>query len=140
MPGALLHPPGARIPVHLFQITKCIGAFWVIVFARFPTQMSAGAHALRMYLDNPILSFVHKVQPGSFHFLTIIANRAEEALGVPAFDDSYYDLDNSAYSKYGNFAASSGLSLSCDQMACLASLQRWTEVGGLVAKHLLPTR
>jgi len=103
-PDALLHPSGARISIHLFQITKSIGTFWVIVLAGFPMQTSAGTHALRTYLDNPILSFVHKVQPGTFRFLTIIAgsvNQAEEALGVPAFGDSYYDLDISAHSKYG---------------------------------------
>jgi phenol 2-monooxygenase (NADPH) len=137
-PDALLHPPGARTPVHLFQITKSIGTFWLIVLAGFPMQASAGTPALRTYLDNPILSFVHKVQPGAFCFLTIptwSANQAEEALGAPAFGDSYYDLDNSAHSKYG-ISPQAGLSLSCDQMACLASLQRWTEVGGFIAKHL----
>jgi len=32
---------------------------------------------------------------------TFVLNQVEGALGVPAFGDSYYDLDNSAHSKHG---------------------------------------
>jgi hypothetical protein len=83
----------------------------------FQRERPVGTHALRTYLGNLILSFIHNVQPGAFHFLTIIAgsaNQAEEALDVPAFGDSYYDLDNPAHSEYG-ISPQTRLSLSCDQ-------------------------
>jgi phenol 2-monooxygenase len=101
---ALLHPPGARIPVHLFQLTKNTGSFWVIVFAGFPTHTSAGIRALRAYIDDTSASFAQKLHPGEFRLLIIIAgsaNQADEALGVLAFGNAYYDLDNSAHEKYG---------------------------------------
>jgi phenol 2-monooxygenase len=136
-PDTLLHPAGAWTPVHLFRIAKRIGAFWVIVFAGFPTQTSAGMHALRTYLDNPILSFVHKMQPGAFRFLTIIAgsaNQAKEALDVPAFGDSYYDLDNSAHSK--EFRHKQGLSLSLRPDGMFGFATTLDGGRGFVAKHL----
>jgi phenol 2-monooxygenase (NADPH) len=103
-PDALLHPPGARIPAHLFQLTKNTGSFWVVVFAGFPTHTSAGIRALRAYIDDTSASFAHKLHPGVFRLLTTVAgsaNQAEEALGVLAFGNAYYDLDNSAHVKYG---------------------------------------
>jgi phenol 2-monooxygenase len=103
-PDTLLHPPGARIPVHLFQLTKNTGSFWVIVLAGFPTHTSTGIHAFRKYIDDTSASFAHRFHPDTFRLLTIIAgsaNQAEEALGVPAFGNAYYDLDNSTHEKYG---------------------------------------
>lgn len=103
-PDALLHPPGSRIPVHLFQLTKNTGCFWIVIFAGFPATTSAGIRAFREHVDDPHASFTHKLHPGVFRFLTIIAgsaNQAEEELGVPVFGNAYYDLDNSAHEKYG---------------------------------------
>ena len=103
-PDALLHPPGARVPVRLFQLTKNTGSFWIVVFAGSPTYTSAGIQAFRECLDDTSAGFAQAVQPGAFRLLTIIAgaaNQADEALGVPAFGNAYYDLDHSAHVKYG---------------------------------------
>jgi phenol 2-monooxygenase len=108
-PDALLHPPGARIPTHLFQLTKNTSAFWVIVFAGLTAHTSAGIRAFRKYLDDndgdeASASFAHKLHPSAFRLLTIIAgsaSQANEALGVPSFGHAYYDLDHSAHVKYG---------------------------------------
>lgn len=103
-PDALLYPPGARIPVNLFQLTKNTGSFWIIVFAGSPFQTSAGIHAFREYLDDTSASFTYKMHPEAIRLLTIIAgsaNQASEVLGTPAFGNAYYDLDHSAHIKYG---------------------------------------
>ncbi len=103
-PDALLHPPGARIPIHLFQLTKNTGSFWIIVFAGSPFHTSAGIHAFREYFDDTSASFAHRLHPGVFRLLTIIAgsaNQASEVLGVPVFGNAFYDLDHSAHINYG---------------------------------------
>ena len=103
-PDALLQPPGARIPVHLFQLTKNTGTFWIIVFAGSPMRTSAGLQAFREYLDDASAGLAQRVKPDAFRLLTIIAgtaNQADEVLGVSAFGNAYYDLDHSAHVKYG---------------------------------------
>ena len=103
-PDALLRPPGARISVNLFRLTKNTGSFWVIVFAGFPAHTSADIRSFRAYLDDVNASFVHNIHPKACRFLTVIAGfapQADEVLGVPAFGNSYFDLDNSAHERYG---------------------------------------
>jgi hypothetical protein len=71
---------------------------------RIPNHTSAGIRALRAYIDDTSASFAQKLHPGEFRLLVIIAgsaNQADEALGVLAFGNAYYDLDNSAHEKYG---------------------------------------
>lgn len=103
-PDVLVYPPGPRVPMRLFQLTKNIGAFYLIVFTGTPYRTSESLKALRSYVDDPSESFVSRLHPGAFKFLTIMAGwapQANEELGVSCFGKAYFDVDSSAHIKYG---------------------------------------
>jgi phenol 2-monooxygenase (NADPH) len=102
-PDCLLHKPGLRLPLRLFDITKNTGIFWILVFVGQPFRTCAGIRSFREYIDGNS-SFTKIMPSGSFRFLTIVSGeemQADVAMGVQKFGKAYYDVDNSAHSKYG---------------------------------------
>lgn len=101
---AAVRKPGSTLPIRLYEITKNVGKFWIVVFAGQPLHTRAGLRALRAYLDSEA-SFTRRLA-GAFEFCTIIAasgrrGQADELLGVEGFGNKYYDPDEAAHIKYG---------------------------------------
>jgi phenol 2-monooxygenase len=101
-PDVLVRKPGSRFPTRLYELTKNNGVFWVVVFAGEPLRTAARLRALRAYLDSADSFTKHLTN--AFDFLTIIAGtglQPDEALGVDKFGHACYDVDHSAYTRYG---------------------------------------
>lgn len=101
-PDVLLRRPGMRVPTRLYQITRNIGKYWILVFSGTPLHTRQKLAALRGYLDSD-QSFT-QTHINAFSFMTIVAGaffQGEEALGVPPFGHVFYDVDLSAYVRYG---------------------------------------
>lgn len=101
-PDVLVQKPGSRLPTRLYELTKNNGKFWVVVFAGEPLRTAGSLRALRAYLDSTD-SFTKRLT-NAFDFLTIIAGtglQPDETLGVERFGRACYDVDHSAYIRYG---------------------------------------
>ena len=101
-PDVMLRRPGARLPIRLFDITKYVGTFWVLVFAGQPLLTAERLAAFREYLDGKN-SFTKFAPEGLVRFATIMVGTApqpEMALGVRRFGDVVFDIDSSAHEKY----------------------------------------
>ena len=103
-PDTLVRRPGSVLPVRLYEITKNVGKYWIVIFAGDPLHTKQSLHALREYLDSDA-SFTHRLAD-VFEFCTIIAasgrsGQAVELLGMEGFGYCYYDPEESAHLKYG---------------------------------------
>lgn len=101
-PDVLVQKPGSRLPTRIYELTKNNGKFWVVVFAGEPVRTAGSLKALRTYLDSTD-SFAKRLT-NAFDFLTIIAGtglQPDETLGVEGFGRACYDVDHSAYTRYG---------------------------------------
>lgn len=109
-PDVLVRRPGSRLPTRLYELTKNTGKFWVIVFAGEPLRTTGSLKILRAYVDSAA-SF-HNRLTNAFDFLTIIAGpglQPDETLGIDRFGCAYYDVDHSAFARYGISTAEGGI-------------------------------
>jgi len=101
-PDVLVQKPGSRLSTRLYELTKNNGKFWIVVFAGEPLRTATNLKALRTYLDSAD-SFTKRLT-NAFDFLTIIAGtglQPDETLSVERFGRACYDVDHSAYTRYG---------------------------------------
>ena len=104
-PDTTVRKPGSIIPVRLYEITKNVGRFWIVVFAGQPLRTLQGLRVFRAYLDGKD-SFNRRLRSEAFEFCTIIAGsgrrgQGDETLGVEGFGSKYYDPDETAHLSYG---------------------------------------
>lgn len=108
-PDVMLRSPGTRSTIRLYQITKNIGSFYVLVFSGNPALTHKGLASLRHYLDHNS-SFALALSEIA-NFITIIpadAAQADEHLGVKRFGRALYDTDQ-ATTRYGFSPAAGGV-------------------------------
>ncbi|KAM0723321.1 hypothetical protein Q7P37_001523 [Cladosporium fusiforme] len=101
-PDVLVRRPGSSLATRLFELTRNKGKFWILVFSGNSLQTRSSIKKLRQYVDSED-SFVHALEH-AFNFITIISGtglQADEALGVKRFGFACYDVDGSAYQRYG---------------------------------------
>jgi phenol 2-monooxygenase len=101
-PDVLVRKPGSRLPTRLYELTVNTGKFWVVVFAGEPLCTAANLKCLRAYLDSAD-SFTKRLAD-AFGFVTIIAGNGlqpGETLGVQRFGRACYDVDHTAFARYG---------------------------------------
>ena len=103
-PDVLLQRPGMKVPVRLYTLAKNVGKFTILVFSGDPRQTKSSIRAFREYLDGP--ESIARYQVDLCQYFTIIhtANdncSLDERLGVSRFGSGYYDVDGSAYERYG---------------------------------------
>lgn len=137
-PDALLRAPGFPLGIRLFELTKNIGAFWILVFAGHPQETYVGLEALRTYVDSST-SVTKSIHPDAVRFLTIVAGspgQGDTMLGANRFGKAYYDVDISAHTKYGiSTQAGAVVILRPDGMLAFASsLDKMQEVGSYFLK------
>jgi phenol 2-monooxygenase len=130
-PDCLLRGPGSQLPLRLFQLTKNMGAFSILIFAGQPLVTSSDIRFLREVIDRNELLETHP--QALYRMLTIIsgnAMNADAALGTKRFGNAYYDVDNSAHEKYG-------ISINCGGIVVLrpdgilriaANLNNWESI------------
>lgn len=109
-PDVIVRRPGSRLPTRLYELTKNKGKFWIIVFAGEPLRTAGSLRNLRSYVDSAD-SFAERLT-NAFDFLTIIAGpglQPDETLGVDKFGRAYYDVDHSAFARYGISTAEGGI-------------------------------
>jgi phenol 2-monooxygenase (NADPH) len=101
-PDCLLRAPGSQFPLRLFQLTKNMGAFFILIFAGQPLVTSSDIRSLREIIDRSRL--LETLPKALYRILTIISGNAmnpDAVLGTKRFGDAYYDVDSSAHEKYG---------------------------------------
>ncbi|RSM10899.1 hypothetical protein BHE90_008803 [Fusarium euwallaceae] len=140
-PDALLQRPGSRCPVRLFQVTKNLGKFQILVFTGNPASTRHKLLNLRSYLDSEA-GFVTRF-PDVANFLTIIpgnASQADEYLGVEKFGQAFYDVDGGAATKYGFYLGGGGLAVLRPDgiLAFAAQLDQGAEVGNYFEQFAKP--
>lgn len=109
-PDVLVQKPGSHCPTRLYEMARNNGKFWVVVFAGEPRHTASDLKRLRDYLDSTE-SFVNRLK-NAFSFLTVIAGsglQPDEVLGVEKFGRACYDIDHSAYARYGISTAEGGI-------------------------------
>lgn len=111
-PDVLVRKPGNQCPTRLYELIRNNGKFWVIVFAGEPHDTAKDLQKLRNYLDSKG-SFVHRLE-NAFNFLTVIAgsgSQPDEVLGIEKFGRACYDIDHSAFTRYGISTAEGGIAV-----------------------------
>jgi phenol 2-monooxygenase len=141
-PDVLVRKPGSRLPTRLYELTKNNGKFWIVVFAGEPLRTAGSLKTLRAYLDSPDSFSRHS--SNAFDFLTIIAGpglQPDETLGVDKFGRAYYDVDHSAFARYGISTAKGGiLVLRPDGILAFAAELDRGEVVGEYFDDIIPLR
>jgi phenol 2-monooxygenase len=141
-PDVLVRKPGSRLPTRLYELTKNNGKFWIIVFAGEPLRTAGSLKTLRKYLDSSD-SFTRR-SSNAFDFLTIIAGpglQPDETLGVDKFGRAYYDVDHSAFARYGISTAKGAIVvLRPDGILAFAAELERGEVIGRYFDDIVPSR
>jgi phenol 2-monooxygenase len=98
-PDALVYPPGSRLPVRLFTLTRNRGQWSVIVFAGHPAETQTRLAAVAEKLS----AFTTTLPKGMVRFLTIVAQSVSEGdklFAIPKLGYIYFDRDQSAHAAY----------------------------------------
>lgn len=109
-PEVLVRKPGSRLPTRLYELTNNSGRFWIVVFAGEPLRTSGNVKARRAYL-NSAENFTKRLVD-AFEFLTLIAGtglQPDETLGIEKFGRAYYDVDHTAFARYGISTVEGGI-------------------------------
>ncbi|GAB1208560.1 hypothetical protein APSETT445_007311 [Aspergillus pseudonomiae] len=109
-PDALVHAPGSRIPVRLFQLIRNTGTWSVLIFTGQPTltrkTLGLSMKKLAVSLD--------RLPKGMVRCFTLIANsvtEGDQVFATPRLGRSYYDFDRSAHAAYTISTNSGGVAV-----------------------------
>ena len=103
-PDVIVQRPGIRVPIRLYSVIKFRGTFTVMIFCGDPTQT---AGLIQQWQDHLASEESYKSYPAElFHHVVIVATSnnngaAAEKIGADALGDVLYDVDATAYERYG---------------------------------------
>jgi phenol 2-monooxygenase len=92
--------PGINRKTRLYEVTRKVGKFWIVVFAGQIASTKPSLQALRNYLVENKELFSYP----AMKWLTISCDAGcspYETLGMEPFGDTYYDIDGLVHEKYG---------------------------------------
>ena len=98
-PDVLIQKHGfSRLPIRLYEVTKNIGKFHVLVFAGEARDNHAALQRLRSQVDKLSSPFDHVIA-----LRNLVAGKGvaiAEHMGIEQFGDAYWDLDHRAHEHY----------------------------------------
>ncbi|KAL4899123.1 hypothetical protein BDW74DRAFT_189510 [Aspergillus multicolor] len=98
-PDALVYPPGSRLPVRLFSLTKNLGPWSIVIFAGLPFEAQA---ALAGAVEE--LRVAAATLPGGMvRFMTVVAQpvtQGDRLFSIPRLGYLCFDHDQSAHAAY----------------------------------------
>ena len=103
-PDIIVQRPGIRVPIRLYSVIKFRGTFTVMIFCGDPAQTAA---LIQQWQDHLVSEESYKSYPAElFHHVVIVATSnnngaAAEKIGADALGDVLYDVDATAYERYG---------------------------------------
>ncbi|CAF9929297.1 MAG: hypothetical protein HETSPECPRED_007336 [Heterodermia speciosa] len=102
-PDVLVQRPGIRVPIRLYSVIKFRGKFIIMIFCGDPIQTAA---SIKQWQDHLESDGSYKSYPAElFHHVVIVATSnnngaAAEKIGAD-LGEVLYDVDNTAYGRYG---------------------------------------
>ncbi|KAL5000639.1 FAD binding domain-containing protein [Aspergillus recurvatus] len=98
-PDALVYPPGSRLPVRLFSLTKNLGQWSVMIFAGQPSETQANLAAA----VETLRALATSLPTGMIRFVTVVAQNVTQGdrfFSIPRLGYLCSDHDQSAHAAY----------------------------------------
>ena len=104
-PDVMVQKPGIRVPIRLYSVTKFRGAFNILIFCGDSTKTMALIKQWQDHLTSEE-SYKSSYPAELFHHVVIAATSnnngaAAEKIGADGLGDVLYDVDATAYGRYG---------------------------------------
>ncbi|KAL5050245.1 hypothetical protein BDW71DRAFT_203646 [Aspergillus fruticulosus] len=98
-PDALVYPPGSRLPVRLFSLTKNLGQWSIMIFAGQPSETQANLTTTVETLG----ALATSLPIGMIRFVTVVAQNVAQGdrfFSIPRLGYLCYDQGQSAHTAY----------------------------------------
>ncbi|KAL4763176.1 pentachlorophenol 4-monooxygenase [Aspergillus foveolatus] len=98
-PDALVYPPGSRLPVRLFNLTKNFGQWYVLILAGQPSETKAN---LAIAVE-ALSALVTRLPRDMIRFVTVAAQnmtQGDRFFSIPRLGYLCFDQDQSAHAAY----------------------------------------